>query len=75
MTSFIPKHILIHLSKRKGAKHKGNPSIHLTYENPIIHLKQGSNLHMVAKHIIIARKTSYKFPNIHLIIFHHKVKP
>ena len=44
------QNIYLSTLKQKRAKHKRNPSIHLTYENPIIHLKQGSNLNMAARH-------------------------
>ena len=49
MKSFIPKHIHIYPKAKESQTHTRKPNIHLAYENPIIHLKQGSNLNMATR--------------------------
>ena len=66
---FIPKqHIIL---KQESQTHK-NLNIHLTYENPIIHLKHGSNLNMATRHINILQTLIIDLSMFHYII---KVKP
>ena len=63
MTSLSQNTYLSILKQERDKPHIRNPSIHLAYENPIIHLKQGSKLEHGSKGIIAITR-SYKACNL-----------
>ena len=66
---FILKQAYLSIHKAKeNQTHTRNPNIHLAYENPIIHLKQGSNLTWQQDINILQTLI------IHLSMFHHIIK-
>ena len=60
-------YLSIHKAKENQTQMR-NPNIHLAYENPIIHLKQGSNLTWQQDINILQTLI------IHLSMFHHIIK-
>ena len=73
---FISKQAYLSIHKVKKAKHAKDPNIHLTYENPIIHLNKAANIssnNTYQKQSINTLETLI----IHLSMFHHiiKIKP